>query len=240
MRNKLWKLLAVTAVITGCGVQAQAQDAVTSTTSEVTTTTVVLDSTTTSTTTTIPVVIEIIESASQHLETAGRMDPPTTLPPPDPCGPEVQAYVNNIQYRKLDPGPSTEAYRLVGTCLGWDGPTLDKWQLAINNDVFPGESTNCPIIFRGGNVRDDCSVIDIGFGEDAGFFQLTRSYYGSGALLCKEYGVCDKWTIVATPWSSMYWGLVVIMHDGNHGWCYNHWSCNEYHPVMGRMGKQWP
>lgn len=181
---------------------------------------------------TAPVTSEISAPADAPPMAAFRVDPPTTVPP-DPCD-VAQWTVNALPYEWLNLGPVHTAYRLVAmNCLGWDQATTDKWEAFIVDDVIRKESGGCWNLLRKGVVHPYLGCVTHypnGAASDAGFFQIVGSNYAPGTWLCAEHGFCDAQSIIGAPFPSMLAGLLFVMYDGSHPWCYDgpdyyHWGC---------------
>jgi hypothetical protein len=94
-----------------------------------------------------------------------------------------------------------------------------------------GESAFCWNRRRGDVVApySACVITRQGTHEDVGFGQVTTSWYGQGAILCQEYGVCHSAQIIASPYASMLYSIVIPIEEaGSRSWCYSA-AARSYH-----------
>lgn len=152
-----------------------------------------------------------------------------TLPPP----PTIRQTVNALTYQHYNDVPAMKAYRLVAAGRGWPSSRIEAWAPFVH-DVMIGESAFCWNRRRGDTVAPysvGCIITHQGTHDDVGFGQVTRSFYGSNGLLCTMYGVCASGQILASPYDSMLWSIVVPLElDGSGPWCYSA-RARSYHPA---------
>jgi hypothetical protein len=151
-----------------------------------------------------------------------------TVPPP----PTIRQTVNALPYQHYNDVPAMKAYRLVAAERGWSSQRIEAWAPFVR-DVMLGESAFCWNRRRGDIVASYsmCVITRQGRYEDVGFGQVTTSFYGRDGLLCTQYGICSSAQILASPYDSMLWSLVVpIELDGSHPWCFNS-RARAYHPT---------
>lgn len=164
------------------------------------------------------------------IEQADRIGNQQQATPTDPP-PSIRDTVNAITYQHYNDLPALKAYRLVAAERGWDSSRIEAWAPFVR-DVMLGESAFCWNRRRGDIVRSysvGCIITQEGRYEDVGFGQVTTSFYGSTGLLCTRYGVCSMQQILASPYDSMLWSIVVpIELDGSHPWCYSG-AARSYH-----------
>jgi hypothetical protein len=145
-----------------------------------------------------------------------------------------QAVVNATVYNWGDPGPALQAFRLVAAARGWTQAQTASWETAIV-DIMAGESGFCPNLLGGSRVANGgvgCVISSHGSGSDAGFGQLIGIHHtittaGTG-WLCRQEGICGRWAVIATPWSSMTALVALIERSGVSGWCFADWA-RAYH-----------
>lgn len=151
----------------------------------------------------------------------------TEAPPPRPS---IRSIVNGLHYQHYLPGPALTAFRLVASERGWSSAKTLAWEPFVN-DVLFGESAYCWNRRNGDTIEaySACHILHTTTREDVGFGQVTRSYYGQGAQLCELFGICSAGQILASPYDSMKWSIVVpIELDGSQPWCYNDYA-RRYH-----------
>lgn len=152
-----------------------------------------------------------------------------TMPPPPK--PSTRQIVNSLPYQHYNDIPAMTAYRLVAAERGWTSARIEAWAPFVR-DVMLGESAFCWNRRRGDIVRPysvGCVITRQGRYEDVGFGQVTSSFYGDAGLLCTKYGVCSSGQILASPYDSMLWSLVVPLElDGSHPWCFSG-AARSYH-----------
>lgn len=140
-----------------------------------------------------------------------------TVPPPS-----ISSIVNGLAYQHYNDKPAMQAYRLVAAERGWSSAKIESWAPFVR-DVMLGESAFCWNRRRGDVVLSYsmCVITHRGTHEDVGFGQATTSLYGDGGVLCAKYGVCSSRQILASPYASMLYSIVIpIEEQGSHPWCY--------------------
>lgn len=161
-------------------------------------------------------------------ESVRRMQVTPTVPPPD-----ARTTVNSLTFQHYNDIPAMTAFRLVAGERGWTAEWIKAWEPFVH-DVMLGESAFCWNRRRGDEVRPysvGCVITRQGTHEDVGFGQVTSSFYGRDGLLCTRYGVCSMDRILASPYDSMLWSIVVpIELDGSHPWCWDA-RARAYHPT---------
>lgn len=169
-----------------------------------------IESVTSTTSTTPPMV------ATANM-TAVRIDPPETTLPFDPV-----AYVNSLAYEHMNPEPAMEAFRVVATAHGWTPEAIERWAPFVY-DVMIKESGFCWNVLRGPVLKDalGCTLTKQGFGDDAGFGQVTYDGWGPRGAACLDYGLCSKWEVIASPWNSMTAMLALMEDSGRFPWCWD-------------------
>lgn len=138
--------------------------------------------------------------------------------PPDP-----RQIVNSLPYQHYNDAPAMQAFRIVAAWHGWNASEIASWQPFVR-DVMLGESAFCWNRRRGDIVASYsmCVITRQGRYDDVGFGQVTRSWYGSSALLCAKYGVCSAGQILSSPWASMLYSIVIPIEEaGSQSWCYS-------------------
>lgn len=148
-----------------------------------------------------------------------------TVPPPS-----IRGLVNALPYQHYNDVPAMKAFRLVAAERGWSSQRIESWAPFVR-DVMLGESAFCWNRRRGDIVASYsmCVITRQGRYEDVGFGQVTRSWYGSNATLCTKYGVCSSSQILASPYDSMLWSIIVPLEEaGSQSWCYNAFA-RSYH-----------
>ena len=141
-----------------------------------------------------------------------------TEPPPSPI-----ALVNSLPYQHYNDIPALNAFRIVAASRGWTPGRIASWQPFVR-DVMLGESAFCWNRRRGDIVASysRCVITRQGRHEDVGFGQVTSSWYGPTAILCLKYGVCHSSQILASPWTSMLYSIVIPIEEaGSQSWCFN-------------------
>lgn len=150
----------------------------------------------------------------------------STLPPPS-----TRSQVNALAYQHYNDVPAMAAYRLVAAERGWGAARIEAWAPFVR-DVMLGESAFCWNRRRGDVVESyslGCVITRQGTHDDVGFGQVTASFYGHDASLCTGYGICSMGQILASPYDSMLWSVVVpIELDGSRPWCYSS-AARSYH-----------
>lgn len=137
--------------------------------------------------------------------------------------PSIREMVNALPYQHYNDVPAMKAYRLTAVSWGWDSARIEAWAPFVY-DVMIGESAFCWNRRRGDIVKSYsmCVITQQGRYEDVGFGQVTTSFYGADGLLCTKYGVCSSGQVLASPYDSMLWSVIVpIELDGSHPWCFN-------------------
>ena len=142
-----------------------------------------------------------------------------SVTPPTPCDVE-KTRVNAQPYFANNPAPAMDAFRAVARCRGWSQGHIDSWAIAVE-DIMRFESGFCYNRLGGSLINDgaNCDSLRQGRREDAGFGQLISIHYKG--WLCAQEGLCSKWEVIATPWSSMTALLALIERSGTSGYCYN-------------------
>lgn len=158
----------------------------------------------------------------------------TPLVPP----PSAAVVCNSMTYVGYDPGPSGICFRAVTAQRGWSEARTNAWFPFIISEyssVVQGESAHCwnvrrNEIIEAGEVCNEANKTIIGpRGEDAGFGGATSSLWGQGAILCEGWGVCSYQQILASPYTSMLYSIVIPVEElGSRPWCYSARSI-EYH-----------
>lgn len=155
-----------------------------------------------------------------------------TVPPPtaaDIC--------NSIEYAGWAVDRVVPCYRAVAAERGWAPEIIDAWQPWLITDpwgVVAKESRGCWNLTFGDIIGfgEPCTEMrgDQG-GEDSGFGQATRAWYGDNGLLCRNHGVCSKWQIISDPYSSMLYSVILLVeYDGSSPWCFTRpWNSLRYH-----------
>jgi hypothetical protein len=189
----------------------------------------------------------VAHSAATTFQTADRLEryqATPTLPPP----PQTAREVCNIQtYIAYDPGPSRICWRAVTAERGWTQAEIDAWQPFVIDEfsgVLQGESVHCWNLRFGDRVNagEPCTQARLLHrGEDAGFGAATLSWYGRNATLCKNHGVCSAEQIVAEPYTSMLYSVVLLVeYDGRGPWCFRTpWDAWYYHDCWEAPGRYW-
>lgn len=145
-----------------------------------------------------------------------------SVTPPTPCDVE-KGRINSLTYNYDDPTPAMDAARTVARCRGWNQAQIDSWQIALQ-DIMRFESGFCPNVLNGARMAGNgagCVLSRQGRKGDSGFGQLISIHYRPGAWLCSQEGLCSKWDVIATPWSSMTALVAMIERSGTAGYCYN-------------------
>lgn len=149
-----------------------------------------------------------------------------TVPPPL----TIRQQVDALPYQHYNDVPAMKAYRLVAADHGWSSARIESWAPFVR-DVMLGESAFCWNRRRGDIVASYsmCVITRQGRYEDVGFGQVTRSWYGSDAILCQKYGVCSREIILASPYNSMLYSIVIPLEEaGSQSWCYSSFA-RSYH-----------
>lgn len=148
-----------------------------------------------------------------------------TVPPPS-----IRDIVNALPYQHYNDAPAMKAFRLVAADHGWNSQRIETWAPFVR-DVMLGESAFCWNRRRGDIVASYsmCVITRQGRYEDVGFGQVTTSWYGSNAILCVEYGVCRSSQVLASPYASMLYSIVIPIEEaGSRSWCYSA-AARSYH-----------
>lgn len=173
----------------------------------------------------------------------------TTLPPPT-----ARDVCNALIYTRFGVEAVETCFRAVTFEQGWLQADIDRWVPWVIHHpqgVMYGESEHCPYRVGGDLVTDECLTYRCaatagkdpirynqlglpyckGGGEDTGFGQATRSWWGPGGLICKNHGYCSRDAIVATPYDSMLASIVLLIeYDGSGPWCFTKpWNAYNYH-----------
>lgn len=168
-----------------------------------------------------------VDTQARRLDNAQQVTP--TVPPPPAL--TTRQIVNSLPFQHYNDVPAMRAFRLVAAERGWSASKIEAWA-PFARDVMLGESAFCWNRRRGDIVQSysvGCVITRQGTHEDVGFGQVTTSFYGQGALLCTRYGICSRQQILASPYDSMLWSLVVPLElDGSHPWCFSG-SARSYH-----------
>jgi hypothetical protein len=176
------------------------------------------------------------QSAVMEPATAGApavRDPESIQVTPTVAPPSIRQIVNGLHYQHYNDAPAMIAYRLVAADHGWDSQRILAWQPFVR-DVMLGESAFCWNRRRGDAIISysvGCIASHQGTHEDVGFGQVTTAWYGANAILCQKYGVCHSSQILASPYDSMLYSIVIpIELAGSQPWCFNS-RARAYHPT---------
>lgn len=174
------------------------------------------------TTTTVPVLVGNVDTPAVRME-AEQVTP--TQPPPTTALFDPVTFVNALPYDYVD-GKDTAmlAFRIVASANGWSDSKIQSW-LPFANDLIGKESGYCPNLRRGAIVSSiGCNLIKQGYGEDAGFGQLTSVHHGRNQWLCRDRGVCGANAVISSPWISMSSVIWLLDREGSKPWCYSDWA----------------
>lgn len=152
-----------------------------------------------------------------------------TVPPPP--RPTTRQIVDGLPYQHYNDKPAMQAFALVAAERGWSGEKIRDWSPFVK-DVMLGESAFCWNRRRGDAIISysvGCIASKQGRYEDVGFGQVTTAWYGSNAILCTKYGVCHSSQVLASPYASMLYSIVIPLEEaGSQSWCYSAWA-RDYH-----------
>lgn len=150
-----------------------------------------------------------------------------TIPPPPRPASDI---CNSLTYRSYDSRPSGICFRAVTAERGWSRARIDSWFPFIVSEfsgVIQGESAHCwnvrrGEIIEGGRVCNEANKTRHTNAEDVGFGQATSSLWGSRGVLCVKHGVCSPGQILASPYTSMLYSIVLVVEElGSQPWCYD-------------------
>lgn len=165
-----------------------------------------------------------VDTRARRLDNAVQVTP--TIPQQT-----TREIVNSLPYQHYNDVPAMKAFRLVAAEHGWSSTRIESWAPFIR-DVMLGESAFCWNRRRGDIVKSysvGCIITRQGTHEDVGFGQVTTSWYGAGAILCTKYGVCHSGQILASPYDSMLYSIVIPIEEaGSQSWCYSS-AARSYH-----------
>lgn len=178
-----------------------------------------------------------VASVGETADRLERMQVTDTIPPPPK--PSAAQTCNTLIYRSHQSTSAGVCFRAVTAERGWSAQRIESWFPFViigEASVIYGESRYCWHIRRGEYVEPDqiCNRENTKrylsrLGEDSGFGQATSSLWGRNGILCVDHGVCSSAQIIASPFTSMLYSIVIpIERLGSQPWCWSSWA-RDYH-----------